>query len=177
MANDLNTAEWRTAAHNVIETAALNNQYLTSDIVIAALAEAGLALSNYSALGGVFTRAAKAGLIAKAAGNPSKSHSAKTVWRSLTHQPARPLVPRTVGNTGRSQIATVLALIKRPTGATNWELSRAALKYTSVISELRKEGHNIMAERQQLKNGRASNTWLYMLLDEKALAKGGQNNG
>lgn len=51
-------------------------------------------------------------------------------------------------------------------GATNYELSRIALKYTSVVSSLRQEGHNILAERQLLKNGRPSNTWRYYLLAE-----------
>jgi hypothetical protein len=51
-------------------------------------------------------------------------------------------------------------------GVENWKLSRLALKYTSVISELRKDGHNIIAERQYLKNGRASNTYRYFLIDE-----------
>lgn len=60
-----------------------------------------------------------------------------------------------------TQEGKVLAMIKRPGGAFNFELSRIALKYTSVISELRKEGHLITAHRQYLKNGRASNTYLY----------------
>lgn len=51
-------------------------------------------------------------------------------------------------------------------GKTNWELSRIAIKYTSVISDLRKSGYNIYAERQYLKNGSASNTWRYYLIEE-----------
>lgn len=62
-----------------------------------------------------------------------------------------------------TQEGKVLALIKRPGGAYNFELSRVALKYTSVISELRKEGYAIVADRQYLKNGRASNTYRYRL--------------
>lgn len=62
-----------------------------------------------------------------------------------------------------TQEGKVLAMIKRPGGAFNFELSRIALKYTSVISDLRKDGHDIIAERQYLKNGRASNTWLYRI--------------
>lgn len=57
----------------------------------------------------------------------------------------------------------VLAMIKRSGGAYNYELSRVALKYTSVISELRKDGHDIIADRQYLKNGKASGTWRYRL--------------
>lgn len=64
---------------------------------------------------------------------------------------------------GYTQEGKILALIKRPGGAYNFELSRFALKYTSVISSLRKDGHDIVADRQYLKNGRASNTWKYRL--------------
>ena len=56
------------------------------------------------------------------------------------------------------------ALIKADTfGLTNYELSRLALKYTSVVSDLRKEGHNIVCVREKLPNGRASNTYRYYL--------------
>lgn len=66
-----------------------------------------------------------------------------------------------------SQHSKILALTKRPGGAYNFELSRFALKYTSVISDLRKDGHNIIAERQYLKNGRASNTWRYIWVGQE----------
>ena len=62
-----------------------------------------------------------------------------------------------------TQEVRVLQMIKRKGGAYNYELSRIALKYTSVISSLRQDGHNIIAERQTLKNGRASGTWKYRL--------------
>ena len=64
---------------------------------------------------------------------------------------------------GLTQEGKILAMIKRPGGAYNFELSRFALKYTSVISELRKDGYDIVADRQYLKNGKASNTWRYRL--------------
>lgn len=64
---------------------------------------------------------------------------------------------------GLTQQGKILAMIKRPGGAYNFELSRFALKYTSVISELRKDGHFIVADRQYLKNGKASNTWRYRI--------------
>ena len=64
---------------------------------------------------------------------------------------------------GLTQEGKILAMIKRPGGAYNFELSRFALKYTSVISDLRKDGHSIVADRQYLKNGRASNTWRYRI--------------
>jgi hypothetical protein len=64
---------------------------------------------------------------------------------------------------GLSQEGKILALIKQPGGAYNFELSRYALKYTSVISALRKDGHHIVADRQYLKNGKPSNTWRYRI--------------
>lgn len=67
---------------------------------------------------------------------------------------------------GFTQEGKILAMIKRPGGAYNFELSRFALKYTSVISELRKDGHDIVADRQYLKNGKASNTWRYRLVGQ-----------
>lgn len=76
--------------------------------------------------------------------------------------PQHPLPPREKMK-GVTKVGKVLALIKRPGGAYNFELSRVALKYTSVISSLRKDGHDIVADRQYLKNGRASNTWKYRL--------------
>lgn len=64
---------------------------------------------------------------------------------------------------GLTKHGRILAMIQRPGGAYNFELSRFALKYTGIISELRKDGYNIVADRQYLKNGRASNTWRYRL--------------
>lgn len=64
---------------------------------------------------------------------------------------------------GLTQEGKILAMIKRPGGAYNYELSRFALKYTSVISELRKDGHFIVADRQYNSKGKASNTWQYRL--------------
>lgn len=51
-------------------------------------------------------------------------------------------------------------------GVENWVLAKYALKYTSVISELRADGHKIVAVRQQLNNGRWSNTWRYYLNEQ-----------
>lgn len=78
--------------------------------------------------------------------------------------PQHPLPPREkLKHKGLTQEGKVLALIKRPGGAYNFELSRVALKYTSVISALRQDGHDIVGDRQYLKNGRASNTWKYRM--------------
>ena len=93
---DPKTEAWRKAAHDVITELAATNSLIVSDMVVAALETAGMGLNNYSALGGVFTRAAKAGLIVKtdetAPGN-RKSHSAKTVWRSLVYKKAEAVSP------------------------------------------------------------------------------------
>lgn len=52
-------------------------------------------------------------------------------------------------------------------GVSNWELSRIALNYTMRISELRVDGYNIMAVREYLPNGRATNTFRYHLIEEE----------
>lgn len=77
--------------------------------------------------------------------------------------PQHSLPPRPEKMKGLTQVGKILTMIKRPGGAYNFELSRFALKYTSVISSLRKDGHSIVADRQYLKNGKASNTWRYRL--------------
>ena len=67
-----------------------------------------------------------------------------------------------------TQAGRVLEAIRKSgnKGVENWKLSRIALKYTSVISDLRKDGHNIYAERQVLRNGRVSNTYKYFLIED-----------
>lgn len=67
---------------------------------------------------------------------------------------------------GKTQEARVLEMVKRPGGAFNFELSRYSLRYGHFIYSLRLEGHNIVTERQFLKNGRASNTYRYYLIGE-----------
>lgn len=39
------------------------------------------------------------------------------------------------------------------------------MSYTKVISDLRKEGYNIITERVQLRNGRYTNTYRYILVE------------
>ena len=41
------------------------------------------------------------------------------------------------------------------------------LDYTARISELRHDGHNVVAERQHLPNGRATNTFRYYLIEDQ----------
>lgn len=94
---DPKTEAWRKGAHDVITELAKTNTLIVSDMVVAALEAANMGLNNYSALGGVFTRAAKAGLIMKTdetqRSRERNSHSAKTVWRSLIYVPATPVAP------------------------------------------------------------------------------------
>lgn len=77
--------------------------------------------------------------------------------------PQHPLPPREKPAKGVTHAGRILAMIKRPGGAYNFELARIALKYDARIHELRADGHDIICERQYLKNGRASNTFRYRL--------------
>lgn len=79
--------------------------------------------------------------------------------------PQHPLPPRPAKLKGVTQAGKILNAIKQPGGAYNWQLSRIALKYTSVISDLRKDGHEIEAVRQYNKKGKATDTWLYLCHD------------
>lgn len=78
-------------------------------------------------------------------------------------------LPAHLGRTklkNKTQHGRVLEMIKRPGGVFNFELSRISLRYGGTIFELRKDGHNIVTERQYLKNGKASNTFLYRMAGE-----------
>lgn len=56
---------WRDAADRLLEALARDNQYIVADMVIIFLESAGYGLPDYSPLGGVFKRAAKAGIISR----------------------------------------------------------------------------------------------------------------
>lgn len=56
---------WRDAADKLLEALAKENKYLVSDMLIIFLESAGYGLENYSAIGGVFKRAAKRGIISR----------------------------------------------------------------------------------------------------------------
>lgn len=79
--------------------------------------------------------------------------------------PQHPLPPRPAKLKGVTQAGKILNAIKQTGGAYNWQLSRIALKYTSVVSDLRKDGHDIEAIRQYNKKGKATDTWLYICHD------------
>lgn len=72
--------------------------------------------------------------------------------------------------TATTQTGRILQLLKenKVHGVTNYQLSRISLNYTKRISELRlEEEHNIITTRDRLKNGRASNTYRYFLVEEE----------
>ena len=68
-----------------------------------------------------------------------------------------------------SQCARMLKLIKAcPNGVPNYRFpAMGILKYSSRITELRKEGHEVIAERQYIK-GRATGVWLYRLAGQES---------
>lgn len=155
------TEEMIAAAERVLRQMALNNQYITADTLIAVLMQDGHTTTNYSALCGVFLRGVRDGIIDKSpTANPSKSHSAKTVWRSLiyAHDSCNMLTVKT-----DMQPVRVLALIKRPGGATNWELSRVAVDYRGAVRALRVDGYKVITHRLKFASNKRSKTWLYTL--------------
>jgi hypothetical protein len=56
---------WRDAADKLLEALARENKYVVADMVQIFLESAGYGLDDYSALGGVFKRAAKRGIISR----------------------------------------------------------------------------------------------------------------
>ena len=53
-------------------------------------------------------------------------------------------------------------------GVANYEFYQTGILRSSArIAELRQDGFNIMAVRQSLPNGRATNVWKYFLLEEE----------
>lgn len=71
---------WRNAAHDLLIALAKENKYIVSDMVILFLDSAGYGLDDYSPLGGVFKRAAKAGIIKKI---DQPKQSKQSLWVSL----------------------------------------------------------------------------------------------
>ncbi len=63
-----------------------------------------------------------------------------------------------------SQSKKILGLLKQRL-AKNWELAGISLKYSSRISELRHDGHNIQAFRIW-KDGKATGTYEYKLMED-----------
>lgn len=68
------------------------------------------------------------------------------------------------------QTAKMLKMLKKAgnRGIENHVFPRhGMLRYSSVISDLRDAGYVITVERKYLKNGRASNVYIYRLVEEK----------
>lgn len=67
-----------------------------------------------------------------------------------------------------TQATQIYRLIKNnnAAGTPNYKLAQLSLKYSSRISELRRDGHDIYCERV-FKNGRATSTYLYYLREEQ----------
>ena len=71
---------WRDAADQLLKALALENKYIVADMVQIFLESAGYGLLDYSPLGGVFKRAAKAGII-KRIDRPTK----QALWVSQVY--------------------------------------------------------------------------------------------
>lgn len=65
MKMDGKSQEWRDAADRLLEALARDNKYIVGDMLIIFLESAAHGLDEYTALGGVFKRAAKKGIIKK----------------------------------------------------------------------------------------------------------------
>jgi len=76
---------WRDAAGKLLEALARDNRYIVSDILIVFLESAGYGLKDYSPLGGVFKRAAKAGIISKI---EQPKRSKQSLWVSNVYKGA-----------------------------------------------------------------------------------------
>lgn len=75
---DAKSQAWRDAADKLLERLAQSNQYLVSDILIIFLESAGYGLKDYGAIGGVFKRGAKKGVISQI----ERKNATKTLWKS-----------------------------------------------------------------------------------------------
>lgn len=78
---------WRDAAAKLLEALAIENKYIVSDMAILFLESAGYGLKDYSALGGVFRRAAKQGIIKKI---KQPKRSKQSLWISKVYQGKSP---------------------------------------------------------------------------------------
>lgn len=61
-----------------------------------------------------------------------------------------------------TQAEQILQAIQQKPGVTNWELVQLSLKYSSRISELRRDGYDIRAKRVYM-NGKATGVFRYYL--------------
>lgn len=69
-----------------------------------------------------------------------------------------------------SQTSKVLKMLRKAgqRGVMNYEFpKKRILRYSARIGELRNDGYNIIAERVKLPNGRATNVFRYILIEEE----------
>lgn len=72
-----------------------------------------------------------------------------------------------------TQATKILKALKRSpkSGIANYQFPRMGiLRYSARIADLRKEGYNIIPERQVI-NGRSTGVWVYRLGESKPLPK------
>ena len=82
--SDIDMKVWVEYAATVLKDIAEHNQLVVSDMVIAQIEKDGFRLKNYAALGGVFTRAAKEGIIEKQPTTQTTNRT-RTVWLSKVY--------------------------------------------------------------------------------------------
>ena len=76
---------WRDAADKLLEALARDNQYIVADMVQVFLESAGYGLEDYSALGGVFKRAAQRGIIKRIDRPTKQALWASQIYRRCNH--------------------------------------------------------------------------------------------
>ena len=76
---------WRDAADRLLYALAKENKYIVSDMMIVFLESASYGLKDYSALGGVFKRGAKKGVISRI-DHPTK----QALWLSKVYKGSSP---------------------------------------------------------------------------------------
>lgn len=88
---DGKSQEWRDGADRLLETLAVENQYVVADMMIIFLESAGYGLKDYSPLGGVFKRAAAKGIIKRI-----DRQTKQALWLSCVYQSRRYDLPQLV---------------------------------------------------------------------------------
>ncbi len=77
---------WRDAADKLLEALARDNQYIVADMVQVFLESAGYGLEDYSALGGVFKRAAQRGIIKRIDRPTKQALWASQIYKRCNHE-------------------------------------------------------------------------------------------
>lgn len=77
---EASSPEWQKAADDLLVALARENKYVVADMLSIFLESAGYGLDNYSALGPVFRRAARKGIIKRI-----EHRTKQALWHSLTY--------------------------------------------------------------------------------------------